>query len=429
MWFHLPLRYRAQPHVIAVTVRAPLVRQITGQMLRATVASHTASLLLVARWRTGLSTLVLRPVDLSRASCCARFPARGRDSGYGRAGWEWSVLRRGRARPLAVDLGTANTVVFRRGDGIVVFEPSVVAIDELTGQVAAVGADARRMIGRTPANIRATRPLRHGVITDVETTEAMLRHFIRQGAEPSFRKPVIMICIPGGVTQVERSAVEEASLAAGAARVFFIEEPLAAAIGAGLPVANPVGSLIVDVGGGTSEIAVTALGGLVVSESVRVGGYDLDEALVRMLQQRERLLIGQEQAEQLKLEIGAALPGYASADEAQVAGRDLSTGLLRRARVTAAAVQAALARPLEEITHAVRDLLEETPAELAADLGRNGLTLVGGGALLPGFGELLHQQTGLDVFIDDDPLTTVARGAGRALNQSHSQHRRQRRKH
>jgi rod shape-determining protein MreB and related proteins len=338
-------------------------------------------------------------------------------------------VRRGRARPLAVDLGTANTVVFRRGDGIVVFEPSVVAIDELTGQVVAVGADARRMIGRTPANIRATRPLRHGVITDVETTEAMLRHFIRQGAEPSFRKPEIMICIPGGVTQVERSAVEEASLAAGAARSFFIEEPLAAAIGAGLPVADPVGSLIVDVGGGTSEIAVTALGGLVVSESVRVGGYDLDEALVRMLQQRERLLIGQEQAEQLKLEIGAALPGYASANEAQVAGRDLSTGLLRRARVTAAAVQAALARPLEEITHAVRDLLDETPAELAADLGRNGLTLVGGGALLPGFGELLHQQTGLDVSVDDDPLTTVARGAGRALNQPHSPHRRQRRKH
>jgi rod shape-determining protein MreB and related proteins len=340
-------------------------------------------------------------------------------NGYGRSGMGVGLFARGRgARPLAVDLGTANTVVFRRGDGIVVFEPSVVAIDELTGQVAAVGADARRMIGRTPAHIRATRPLRHGVITDVETTEAMLRHFIRQGAERSLRKPDVIVCVPGGVTQVERSAVEEATLAAGAARFLFIEEPLAAAIGAGLPVADPVGSRIVDIGGGTSEIAVTALGGLVVSRSLRVGGYDLDDALVRLLQQRERLLIGQEQAEQVKLDIGSALPGFAKAAETQVAGRDLSTGLLRRASVTAEAAQAALARPLAEITNAVRDVLDQTPEELAADLGRNGLTLVGGGALLPGLDRLLQQQTGLDVAIDTDPLTTVARGAGQALNQT-----------
>jgi rod shape-determining protein MreB len=332
--------------------------------------------------------------------------------------WGSSWMRRG-ARPLAVDLGTANTVVFRRGDGIVVFEPSVVAIDELTGRVAAVGADARRMIGRTPAHIRATRPLRHGVITDFETTEAMLRHFIRQGAERSLRKPDVIVCIPGGVTQVERTAVEEATLGAGAAHAFLIEEPLAAAIGAGLPVGEPVGSLVVDIGGGTSEMAVTALGGLVVSRSIRVGGYDLDDAIVRLLQQQERLLIGQEQAEALKLEIGSALPGFAQTDEAQVAGRDLTTGLLRRATVGEDAVRGALARPLAEITQAVRDLLEQTPAELAADLGRTGLMLVGGGALLPGLDHLLEQQTRLGVSVDAEPLTTVARGAGQALEETH----------
>jgi rod shape-determining protein MreB len=341
--------------------------------------------------------------------------------------WGSSVIRRA-ARPLAVDLGTANTVVFRRGDGIVVFEPSVVAIDELTGRVAAVGSDARRMIGRTPAHIRATRPLRHGVITDFETTEAMLRHFIHQGAERSLRKPDVIVCVPGGVTQVERSAVEEATLAAGAAHAFLIEEPLAAAIGAGLPVAEPVGSLVVDIGGGTSEMAVTALGGLVVSRSVRVGGYDLDDAIVRLLQQDERLLIGQEQAEALKLEIGSALPGCAHTDEAQVAGRDLTTGLLRRASVGAQAVQAALMRPLAEIIRNVRDLLEQTPAELAADLGRNGLTLVGGGALLPGLDQLLEQQTRLSVTVDSDPLTTVARGAGKALDETSRLRSRRRRR-
>jgi len=316
-----------------------------------------------------------------------------------------------------VDLGTANTVVFRRGDGIVVFEPSVVAIDERTGRVEAVGLDARRMIGRTPAHIRATRPLRHGVITDFETTEQMLRHFIRKGAERTLRRPDVIVCVPGGVTQVERTAVEEAALGAGAAHAFLIDEPLAAAIGAGLPVAEPVGSLVVDIGGGTSEMAVTALGGMVVSDSIRLGGYDLDDAIVRLLQQRERLLIGQEQAETVKLAIGSAVPGLAREHETQVAGRDLTTGLLRRATVLASDVQQALARPLAEITRAVRDLLERTPEELAADLGRNGLTLVGGGALLPGLDELLRQQTGLDVVVDDEPLTTVARGAGQALEE------------
>src|SRR6266550_4582540 len=216
-----------------------------------------------------------------------------------------------RSEQLAVDLGTANTVVFRRGEGVVLFEPSVVAIDERSDRIHAVGTDARRMIGRTPAHIRATRPLRHGVIADFETTEQMLRHFIRKATRGFGRRADVMVCIPSGVTQVERSAVEEASIAAGAARAYLIEEPLAAAIGAELPVAQSVGSLVVDVGGGTSEMAVTALGGMVVSHSVRVGGYDLDEAIIKLLQDEQRLLIGLEQAESLKLEIGTALPGTA----------------------------------------------------------------------------------------------------------------------
>src|SRR5881398_1558159 len=227
-------------------------------------------------------------------------------------------MRRGRA--LAVDLGTANTVVFRQDEGVVVFEPSVVAIDERTGELQAVGEQARRMIGRTPAHIRATRPLRHGVIADFEVTEQMLRSFIGRVIRGFGSRAHVIVCVPSGITQVERSAVEEATVAAGASRAFLIEEPLAAAIGAGLPVAESVGSLVVDVGGGTSEMAVTALGGMVVSQSVRVGGYDLDEAIIKLLQDEQRLLIGLEQAEALKIEIGAALPGTEVPETGQVAG-------------------------------------------------------------------------------------------------------------
>jgi len=320
-------------------------------------------------------------------------------------------------RRLAVDLGTANTVVYQRGRGIVVFEPSVVAIDERTGDVQAVGEDARRMIGRTPAHIRATRPLRHGVIADFETTEQMLRHFIRKASHGFGRRADVMVCIPSGVTPVERSAVEEASIAAGAARAYLIEEPLAAAIGAELPVAQSVGSMVVDVGGGTSEMAVTALGGMVVSHSVRVGGYDLDEAIIKLLQDEQRLLIGQEQAESVKIEIGAALPGTEVPDSGEVAGRDLATGLLRRTSVEASAVQRALERPLGLIIDAVKLVLERTPPELSADIADSGLMLVGGGALLPGLDRLLRQQTGVPVTVADDPLTTVARGAGQALEE------------
>jgi rod shape-determining protein MreB len=329
------------------------------------------------------------------------------------------LLRAGRRGQLAVDLGTANTVVVRRGEGVVLFEPSVVAIDELTGRVQAVGHQARRMIGRTPANIRATRPLRHGVIADFEMTEQMLRHFIARAAGRRSRARVI-VCVPSGLTPVERDAVKEATIDAGAAKAFLIEEPLAGAIGAGLPVAEPVGSLIVDVGGGTSEMGITASGGLVVSHSIRVGGYDCDDAIVRALQEREHLLVGQEQAEALKLEIGSARPDAAVPESAEVAGRDLLTGLLRRAVIGADTVRAALARPLAQIVAAVGDVLEQAPPQLAADLTTTGLTLVGGGGLLPGFDRLLYEHTGLPIRMDDDPLTTVARGAGHALeNISH----------
>lgn len=323
----------------------------------------------------------------------------------------------GSERQLAVDLGTANTVIFQRGSGVVVFEPSVVAIDDHTGEVYAVGEQARGMIGRTPAHIRATRPLRHGVIGDFETTEQMLRHFIRRVIRGYRSRADVMVCIPSGITQVERSAVEDATLAAGASRAYLIEEPLAAAIGADLPVADAVGSLVVDVGGGTSEMAVTALGGLVASHSVRVGGYDLDDAIIRLLQDDERLLIGQEQAEAVKIEIGAALPGIDGPETTDVAGRDLITGLLRRAHITTAQVQRALERPLEHIIDGVKLLLEQIPPELSSDIADRGLMLVGGGALLRGFDQLLRLETGLAVTIAHDPLTTVARGAGRALEE------------
>jgi rod shape-determining protein MreB len=315
---------------------------------------------------------------------------------------------------LAVDLGTANTVVFRRGEGIVLFEPSVVAIDEVTGKVQAVGEQARRMIGRTPASIRATRPLRHGVIADFEMTEQMLRYFIgataRAGAE-------VIVCVPSGVTQVERNAVEEATRAAGARRAYLIEEPLAGAIGAGLPVGEAIGSMVVDIGGGTSEIAVTALGGMVVAQSLRVGGYELDEAIVRYLQQTTKLLVGEEQAEVLKLEIATAFPVGVADKIADVAGRDLLTGLLRRAPVGASEVRRAIDAPLRRIIDAVREVLERTPPELLSDVSDRGIMLVGGGALLAGIDELLRQETGVPVTIAEDPLLTVARGAGKALEE------------
>jgi rod shape-determining protein MreB and related proteins len=320
-------------------------------------------------------------------------------------------------RQLAVDLGTANTVVFRRGEGIVLFEPSVVAIDERTQEVHAVGDEARRMIGRTPAHIRAIRPLRHGVIADFAVTEQMLRRFLGSVIGRRTSRSEVMVCVPSGVTQVERRAVEEATLAAGASRAFLIEEPLAAAIGAGLPVSESRGSFVLDVGGGTSEMAVTSLGGMVVAHSIRVGGYELDEAIVRVLHEQYRLQVGQEQAEALKIAIGSAVDGADVPPVADIAGRATTSGLLQRITVDADLVRAALRRPLAQIVDAVRSVLERTPPELASDIAGGGLTLVGGGALLRGFDQLLSRETGLAVTVAEEPLTTVARGAGQALEE------------
>ena len=318
---------------------------------------------------------------------------------------------------LAVDLGTANTVVYRRGEGVVLFEPSVVAIDEWTGKVLAVGDQARQMIGRTPAHITASRPLRHGVVADFEATEQMLRHFIHKVGVHRGSRAQVIVCVPSGITSVERNAVVDASRSAGASRTYLIEEPLAGAIGAGLPVGEPVGSLVVDVGGGTSEMAVVSLGSMVVSHSIRVGGYELDEAIVRVVQQQEKLLIGQEQAEALKIAIGSATSGAGNAGVGEVAGRDLLSGLLRRASIDASQVREALSGPVAQIVDAVKDLLERIPEELFSDIADHGLTLVGGGSLLRGFDELLRLETGLSVTVPESPLTAVARGAGAALEE------------
>ena len=326
------------------------------------------------------------------------------------------LLRSFAGRELAVDLGTANTLVFARDQGLVVFEPSVVAIEERTGEVHAVGAEARRMIGRTPANIRAIRPLRHGVIADFEVTEQMLRYFIRRvdGGHLPFAQ--VVLCVPSGITKVEREAVEEATLGAGARRVYLIEEPLAAAIGAGLPIAEARGSMIVDIGGGTTEVAVLALGGIVVWESIKVGGYEMDEAIVRHVASAHGLLIGQETAEDAKIEIGSAAP---VADEltAQVAGRDRTTGLLRRATVDGGEVRAALEAPVRKIVDAVKTTLERTPPELVADISDAGVVVAGGGALLRGIDGRLADETQLHVQVAEDPLTCVVHGAGRTLSE------------
>jgi rod shape-determining protein MreB len=320
------------------------------------------------------------------------------------------------AQEVAVDLGTANTVVYRRGEGVVIFEPSVIAIDELTGAIHAVGEEAWRMIGRTPAAIRATRPLRHGVVTDFDATEAMLRYFLKAARVGRVSSPRVVLCVPSGITDVERRAVEEAALSAGARAVYLIEEPMAGAIGAGLPVAEPNGTMVVDVGGGTSEVAIIALGGMVVSQSLRVGGYDLDEALIRHVREEHRLLIGQQRAEEVKIEIGSAWPLGDDA-EATVAGRDLTSGLLRRAELTADEVRHALSRPLAQIVESVKSALEQAPPELAADIGNSGLVLVGGGALLRGIDERFRRETGLPVHVAESPLTCVAIGAGHSLEE------------
>jgi rod shape-determining protein MreB and related proteins len=317
-------------------------------------------------------------------------------------------------RDMAVDLGTANTLVYVRGRGIVLSEPSVVAIDQRSGEVHAVGVEAKRMLGRTPGTISAIRPLKDGVIADFDVTEQMLRHFIQKVHQHRFAHPRVVVCVPSGVTGVEKRAVEEATLSAGAREAHLIEEPMAAAIGAGLPVSEPTGNMIVDVGGGTTEVAVISLGGIVVSQSLRVGGDEMDEAIINHTKREYKLLIGNQTAEEIKLEIGSAFQ-LREEVQAEVRGRDMLTGLPKTVIMSSDEVRHALEDPANQIVDAIKSTLDKTPPELAADIMDRGIVLAGGGALLSGLDERLRHETQMPVQLAESPLTCVAVGSGRSL--------------
>jgi rod shape-determining protein MreB len=317
---------------------------------------------------------------------------------------------------MAVDLGTANTLVYVRGRGIVLSEPSVVAIDADSGEVHAVGAMAKQMLGRTPSTIHAIRPLKDGVIADFEITEEMLRYFIQRVNHSRLAHPRVVICVPSGVTGVEKRAVEEACLAAGAREAYLIEEPMAAAIGAGLPVSEPTGSLVIDIGGGTTEVAVISLGGIVVSQSIRVAGDEMDEAILNWCKREHQLLIGQQTAESVKQEAGSAAT-VGTEIEIEIRGRDLGSGLPRTVSLGSDEVRRALDEPIAQIVAAVRNTLDRTPPELAGDLMERGMTLAGGGALLHGMAERMSTECEMPARLADSPLTCVATGSGQSLEE------------
>jgi len=320
------------------------------------------------------------------------------------------------SKEIGIDLGTANTLVFVKGKGIVLREPSVVAIRRDTNTILAVGSEAKRMIGRTPGNIVAIRPMKDGVIADFDVTQAMLRHFINK-AHPkraAFR-PQVIVCVPSGVTEVEKRAVLDATNQT-AREAFLIEEPMAAAIGAGLPVNEPTGSMVVDIGGGTSEVAIISLGGIVTSKSIRVGGDDMDEAIIQYIKKKYNLMIGDRTAEEVKINIGTAFHKD-SGTEMEIRGRDLVTGLPKTLRVTSDEIKEALADPVEAILEAIRVTLEKTPPELAADIMDKGIVLTGGGALLHGFDRRISEETGMPVFLAENPMDCVVLGAGKALSE------------
>ena len=318
---------------------------------------------------------------------------------------------------IGIDLGTANTLVYVKDRGIVLREPSVVAVRYGTNEVLAVGDDAKRMLGRTPGNIVAIRPLRDGVIADFDVTEAMLRHFIRKvHSRRGLVRPRVVIAVPSGITEVEKRAVKESALQAGAREVYMIEEPMAAAIGVGLPVQEASGNMIVDIGGGTTEVALISLSGIVYSRSVRVAGDELDEAIVQYMKRAYSLMIGERTAEEIKIRIGSAYP-IEKEMTMEVTGRDMVAGLPKTITITSQEVREALVEPLNTIVDAVRVTLERCPPELSADLVDRGIMLAGGGALLRGFDKLLQEETGLPVHIADDPLSAVGVGTGMVLNE------------
>jgi rod shape-determining protein MreB len=317
---------------------------------------------------------------------------------------------------MAIDLGTANTLVYVRGSGIVLNEPSVVAINTRNNRALAVGMEAKRMIGRTPSYIQAIRPLRDGVIADFDITEKMLRYFIQKVHKRRWAKPRIVICVPSGITPVERRAVEEAAYHAGARRAYTIEEPMAAAIGVGLPVGEPSGSMVVDIGGGTTEVAVISLGGIVVSRSIRIGGDELDEAIIDWVKKEYNLLLGERTAEQIKMAIGSAFP-YAEEPAAEVRGRDLISGLPKTIVLSSPEIREAIEEPVQQTVDAVKFTLDKTPPELSADIMERGIVMTGGGALLHGIDERLAYETGMPIVTADHPLQSVVVGSGKCLEE------------
>ncbi len=319
------------------------------------------------------------------------------------------------SKDMGVDLGTANTLVYVKGKGVVLREPSVVAIENDTKTVLAVGEEAKRMIGRTPGNIVAIRPMKDGVIADFDITQSMLKYFIRKiYSRRTLISPRVVVCVPSGVTEVEKRAVEDATRQAGAREAYLIEEPMAAAFGAGLPVEEPAGSMVVDVGGGTTEVAIISLGGIVTAKSIRVGGDELDEAIVQYIKRQYNLMIGERTAEDAKLTIGAAYPKETE-EKILVRGRDLVSGLPKTLEISSGEILNALREPVSQIVDAIKFTLEKTPPELAADIMEMGIMLTGGGALLEGLDQLIRTETGMPVQIAEDPLDCVALGTGKMI--------------
>jgi rod shape-determining protein MreB len=318
---------------------------------------------------------------------------------------------------MAVDLGTASTLVHVKGKGIVLNEPSVVAIEKNSNKVLAVGSEAKRMLGRTPGNIVAIRPMKDGVIADFDVTENMLRYFIQKVHKRRFVvRPRVVVCVPSGVTEVEKRAVFEAVMQAGARSAYLIEEPMAAAIGAGLPIQEPTGNMIVDIGGGTTEVAVISLGGIVTSQSIRVAGDEFDEAIINHIKKEYNVIIGERTAEEIKIQIGSAYP-QPEEEDAEIRGRDLLSGLPKNIVLSSEEIRTAIEEPLTAILTAIKTTFEKTPPELSSDIMDRGIVLAGGGSLLKGLDEKIRQETGMPVHLANDPLTCVAVGSGKALEE------------
>jgi rod shape-determining protein MreB len=332
----------------------------------------------------------------------------------------WQFLKFGSLLPaseIAVDLGTSNTLIYVRGEGIVLNEPSVVAVEKASGKVKGIGLEAKRMLGRTPDGIIAVRPLKDGVIADFDVTEKMLRYFLASIINKHvFRiKPKVVVCVPSGITEVEKRAVRDSAQSAGAKEVYMVAEPMAAAIGVGLPVETPTGNMVIDIGGGTTEIAVIALSGIVSDTSIRTGGDELDQAIVQFMRKNYNLLIGEPTAEAIKIQVGSAAP-LAEEREMEAKGRDLVSGIPKVVRVHSSEIREAIQEPIQQIVDAVRRALEITPPELASDIVDRGIVMAGGGSLIRGLDLLLSQETSLPIRVDEDPLTCVVRGTGRILD-------------